>query len=721
MKASRAPRLSQISRLSLALALASVSACTTAGPKTVRAGPSAEPADSSPAAPDAPDAITVLDVAQLEVERATPSVFEEALQLAQPPAVRARSALALARAEHTEAIAGLLLAVGDEHAVVRRHGYFGLGQLDLALVEGLPSHDDRRSAVEQVLVRALDEEKDRAARLAVVRALGRVAVGSGLDRLVTLASSNDELRAEALYALGVSGARRNASRTEDPGVLGAVRLGLVARDVEVRRAAAYAAFRQKLPLPVDDLARIAKEPDAQTRIHLARALKERLADAAPALPLLDDEDWRVRVEVIRALEALSSRGGGMPIAAVHAAMTKAADALVAAARAGGEVHVVTTGCGALSSPEAATAPDEVRPLLLALVDKLKAGGPRLLPAACACAAAVDALDAQPHAVRTCGADSWPAERRRRLEVEVASRARISARERAVWLKTALSDPAPEVRSAAAWALVADGSPHAAEVAAAQLELEEDPAVAGALLLLFQGQNEDALTDATLARVVDRFTTAAHNLEEAEPLLQAALIARERSTPSAKGALERLLSHPEPRVRELAGRVPHGERTHGPRARPKLAPPLSQLPLGAIVHTDRGAIRIEFERELAPIAVANFASLAHKGFFDGTRFHRVVPDFVAQGGDPRGDGSGGPGYNIVCENHDERYTRGAVGMALAGKDTGGSQFFFTHSEQPHLDGRYTLFARVVEGLEVMDALTQEDRIVSVELMGAVPAR
>ena len=106
---------------------------------------------------------------------------------------------------------------------------------------------------------------------------------------------------------------------------------------------------------------------------------------------------------------------------------------------------------------------------------------------------------------------------------------------------------------------------------------------------------------------------------------------------------------------------------------------------------------------APLTCLNFLQLAGQGFFDGLPFHRVVPDFVVQGGDPRGDGSGGPGYTIRDEINRLRYDRGAVGMALAGPDTGGSQFFITLSPQPHLDGGYTVFGEVVAGDEVLDQI------------------
>jgi len=104
----------------------------------------------------------------------------------------------------------------------------------------------------------------------------------------------------------------------------------------------------------------------------------------------------------------------------------------------------------------------------------------------------------------------------------------------------------------------------------------------------------------------------------------------------------------------------------------------------------------------------------RGFFNNITFHRVVPNFVTQGGDPRGDGNGGPGYQIRCEINEVPYARGAVGMALSGKDTGGSQWFVTHSPQPHLDGGYTVFARVIAGMETVDRTTRGDRIRSINV-------
>lgn len=126
-------------------------------------------------------------------------------------------------------------------------------------------------------------------------------------------------------------------------------------------------------------------------------------------------------------------------------------------------------------------------------------------------------------------------------------------------------------------------------------------------------------------------------------------------------------------------------------------------------TSKGAITIEFLPEEATLTVDNFVQLARKGYFNGQTVPRVVPNFVIQTGDPRGDQNGGPGYQIRCEINETQYERGGVGMALSGKDTGGSQWFVTHSPQPHLDGGYTVFGRVIRGMEVVDSIARGDTI------------
>lgn len=131
-----------------------------------------------------------------------------------------------------------------------------------------------------------------------------------------------------------------------------------------------------------------------------------------------------------------------------------------------------------------------------------------------------------------------------------------------------------------------------------------------------------------------------------------------------------------------------------------------------IRTRRGDIVLELFGADAPITVWNFMNLARTGYYKGTGFHRVVPNFVAQDGDPRDDGNGGPGYAIRDEMNPRRYERGALGMALSGPDTGGSQYFITHSPQPHLDGHYTVFGRVLSGYPALDRVVQGDRILSI---------
>ncbi len=134
---------------------------------------------------------------------------------------------------------------------------------------------------------------------------------------------------------------------------------------------------------------------------------------------------------------------------------------------------------------------------------------------------------------------------------------------------------------------------------------------------------------------------------------------------------------------------------------------------AEIHTEKGIMKVDFYEKDAPKTVANFISLAEKGFYDNLNFHRVIPDFVIQGGCPDGTGAGGPGYSIDCElDGDNQYhDRGVLSMAHAGRNTGGSQFFICHSRTntAHLDRNHTCFGKVVEGLDVIDDIRQGDKI------------
>ncbi|MGE5496807.1 MAG: peptidylprolyl isomerase [Syntrophothermus sp.] len=140
---------------------------------------------------------------------------------------------------------------------------------------------------------------------------------------------------------------------------------------------------------------------------------------------------------------------------------------------------------------------------------------------------------------------------------------------------------------------------------------------------------------------------------------------------------------------------------------------------AEIHTEKGVMKVDFYENDAPNTVSNFVSLAKKGFYNGLTFHRVIPEFVIQGGCPKGDGTGGPGYKIKCETSggNQYHDRGVLSMAHAGKDTGGSQFFICHNRKntAHLDRKHTCFGKVVEGLEVIDQIRPGDKIEKIDII------
>jgi cyclophilin family peptidyl-prolyl cis-trans isomerase/HEAT repeat protein len=245
--------------------------------------------------------------------------------------------------------------------------------------------------------------------------------------------------------------------------------------------------------------------------------------------------------------------------------------------------------------------------------------------------------------------------------------------------------------------------------------------------------------APFARLAGALTSALRDESIESPLaVLRALAARAQAEPRERGAavelIERVAAQPSYVLRREASAALEGLgrqapplggvdgvaggsiRSQGAPGAPadsfevyKLIVESTRRPHTVEVHTNRGTLRLRLDCPQAPRTCLNFLQLARQHFYDGLLFHRVVPDFVVQTGDPRGDGFGGPGYTLRDELNPARYRRGVVGMALAGPDTGGSQFFITLSPQPHLDGGYTVFGEVVAGFEVLDALRAGDRI------------
>jgi cyclophilin family peptidyl-prolyl cis-trans isomerase/HEAT repeat protein len=233
-----------------------------------------------------------------------------------------------------------------------------------------------------------------------------------------------------------------------------------------------------------------------------------------------------------------------------------------------------------------------------------------------------------------------------------------------------------------------------------------------------------------SRVWQPLLVKAEESERGAPMNDARLAAitalADWQRPQRASFLRGLLGDPDPIVRRLAAdlmveklQVPRPAYTPLPVTRPQSEYEeivrWSRAPHTATIHMTRGRIELALLAQDAPMTAWNFAQLAKKKYFDNTSFMRVVPNFVIQGGDPRNDMNGGPGYAIRDEINLQKYTRGAVGMALSGPDTGGSQFFITHSPQPHLDGGYTIFARVYDGMNgVVDQTERGDRVQTITI-------
>jgi cyclophilin family peptidyl-prolyl cis-trans isomerase/HEAT repeat protein len=294
----------------------------------------------------------------------------------------------------------------------------------------------------------------------------------------------------------------------------------------------------------------------------------------------------------------------------------------------------------------------------------------------------------------------------------------------------LKDPDARVREAAYGAILPpasialEDSVHAALVAGLR---DSDFYVRATILSSLGERPSSADLDAVLASYSLARGDSANDARLAAVQYVAALWKKDSTsfTPAVRSRLTELTIPGDPLERAAAKGVPTLSSWTGipgvarplawyvARVREQVLPASQGRPQRATIRTVRGPITLELFGADAPITVYNFLSLARSGYYRNTRFHRVVPNFVAQDGDPRDDGNGGPGYAIRDEMNRQRYERGAVGMALSGPDTGGSQYFVTHSPQPHLDGHYTVFGRVVGGYDVLDRIVQGDLIMTIE--------
>jgi HEAT repeat protein/cyclophilin family peptidyl-prolyl cis-trans isomerase len=267
------------------------------------------------------------------------------------------------------------------------------------------------------------------------------------------------------------------------------------------------------------------------------------------------------------------------------------------------------------------------------------------------------------------------------------------------------------------ALARRKTPRAGPIALEQLKAD-DPVVRGAAAAAVAELKPEGAVEALKAAAIFGERDAPYGARAAA-LVALAKFGREAALPSLEKALadkdwavrlraSRLIAELDPGRETAAAIRPAPTRLDQAayRAAQLVSPPVSTH---VYIDTDKGTIQVELAVLDAPITIRTFTDLAQSGYFGGIAIHRVVPNFVVQDGDPRGDGEGGPGYTIRDELNQRPYLRGTVGMALDWADTGGSQFFITHSPQPHLDARYTVFGQVVSGMDVVDKLSRGDVI------------
>lgn len=625
-------------------------------------------------------------------------------------------------------------ALGSPNPFVRAYAARTIGQIGITSRAGV--------------LRALAADVDSTMAADAAFALGQLRDTSATSVLVAALSRSSGVSAAAAWSLGELG---DAGRAAIEAVLRSGRPAaslayvlqasaklrpvpaqliipyLVSGDVGIQRSAAYALTRSQVPSSTRALIALERRPTSsgrnresvssdaavELRSYVARGLGRTLAgdslatDALVALRrLVDDSHAHVRINAIR---SLATYGAAARAELVRHTRDTDANARVAVAQSLG--GALTGAAGDWSGVWAADTGFTYRRALLASAVRAGVRMQALDPA--------NAQSWQRHADWHFRAAAAEAAGAGRLEDVDAIAAPL------------LRDADPRVRNAAfASALrwsdssAAATRPYARAALPALLSDEDLFVRAGILDALRSHARAD---DAAVAMAAWR--RAAGDSENDARLAALRVIASAWTADSASfGALRdslRTLPPPADPIERAAVRNV-GPLRHWPHdgvaARPHawyaeqvqlfLATSRAGRPTRAVISTDRGSIQLVLFGSDAPLTVANFVGLARRKYYDGLAFHRVVPNFVAQDGDPRGDGSGGPGYAIRDELNRRWYDRGALGMALSGPDTGGSQYFLAHSPQPHLDGHYTVFGHVTGGLDVLDALVQGDRILRI---------
>jgi HEAT repeat protein/cyclophilin family peptidyl-prolyl cis-trans isomerase len=646
-----------------------------------------------------------------------------------PPPVRGQKPAVVVPAPPPPDLVRLL---GDEQARIRRRAALAIGRVGLA--EGVPPLvgllRDTDPEVRQMAAFALGLIGDRSARDPLIAALddpsplmkGAAAEALGLIGDQSAADAVAKMAAQILASgalAQIPGDEADAVRDSPAAafrlaVYALVRLNAyeplasVVLDGSQPRIrwwpVAFALQRLEDRRALPALLTLASDPHPYTRAFAVRglgAMKDRAA-VPLLLPLVTGSDRAVAIQAIRALGRLGDH------AAAPALLKLVQDPK-------SDPHLRLEAVTALGGVKA----DGVLDLLLDIL-----GDPSPLVRAAAIRSIAD-LDAEGFVTVLSGLDpdpNWTV--RAALATVLGTLPPDAGFPR---LRTMINDEDERVIPAVIGALAAMRAPDAPEAILGRLQ-SADPviraAAAAAIGRLKPADGAAALAEAYHAglgdttyvgRVAALSALVEFGADAATPILNEALSDKEWAVRLRASMLLKKInpaSDADARIRP----APTTRTAAGYEAGRLVEPPVSTQ---IFIDTDRGTIQLELAVLDAPLTVDTFVTLARKGFFDGLTFHRVVPDFVIQGGDPRGDGEGGPGFTIRDELNQRPYLRGTVGMALDFEDTGGSQFFITHSPQPHLDARYTVFGRVLAGMEIVDQIQPWDVIRRVRVWDGTP--
>lgn len=616
--------------------------------------------------------------------------------MSQSPEVRTRAALAIGRLQQPQGIPLLAGLINDPDTSVAATAAFSLGLIG-------------DSSAVTMLVPLLTDSAGRGRPTVVaeaVYALGKLRSSAAHSALSAFLSTSPVASApvgSALLAIW----RFPLSADVTP-----IMRWTSAPDPDIRWRAAYALTRRPTPAATRALLQLATDTDARVRAAALRGLTAPLADAsgvgaAAALPIVltaaADSSYPVRIAAIRALAGYSD--------------PRAVQRLVSLLQ-GGDRHAALASLESLA--EIGPAAAEAGSTLLALAEEDSVPVAIRQGALVALAAVAPALAAQ-------AAHQWSTSSAWRLRAAAGCVLVLADAPYAGALNRLLRDPDGRVAAAALEAMLQRAGDSAASLRSVLIESLgspdvwvrttalgglgrlRDPATLPLILEAYQRAAGDTVNDAALA-AIDALAALAGDgalpqraffarfTRSADYLIR--LRAQQRFGASADSAWG------EPYPIETARSLPEYralvERWISPALEPSEDPQLE-------ISTDAGRIRLRLFAADAPLTIESMLRLAETGYFDGQEWPRVVPNFVVQGGDPRGDTNGGPGYALRDEINRHRYEPGSLGMALSGPDTGGSQFFVTHSSQPHLDGIYTVWGKVVEGQEVTEAILPGDRI------------